>query len=153
MTVSVRDAVPGDEPSIVALIGELGDGIDYPSPITEEFARSYLECPGQYALLAEEDGQAIGLLSYGIQPDLFHAAGACLIEELVVRGPDRGRGVGRALMTGVIDRARAAGCVEVSVSVMPDNEGAQRFYRSFGLVDEAVYLEMHLPSADPSGSA
>ena len=37
----------------------------------------------------------------------------------------------------------AAGCAEVSIAAMPENEGAQRLYRSLGLVDEAVYLEKH----------
>jgi ribosomal protein S18 acetylase RimI-like enzyme len=35
------------------------------------------------------------------------------------------------------------GCAEVSVSTLSDNEDAQRFYRSHGLVDEAVFLEKH----------
>jgi len=32
-------------------------------------------------------------------------------------------------------------CVVVSVAAMPANEGALRFYRARGLVDEAVLLE------------
>lgn len=74
---------------------------------------------------------------------VHHAAGSGLIEELIVSGSARGRGAGSALLADLLRRLAAAGCAEVSVSTMPDNEGAKRFYRSHGLVDEAVFLEKH----------
>ena len=43
-----------------------------------------------------------------------------------------------------MERAAQAGCAEVSVSTMAGNEGAIRFYRAHGMVDEAVLLERHL---------
>ncbi len=140
----VRQAGPGDEAAVAALIQELGRSVDFPSLVTEDLARQYLEFPGCYALLAEEGGRAVGLLVYSIQPDLFHAANGCMIRELVVEEHARDRGIGSALMAEVLRRAEAAGCVEVSVSALADNEGALRFYRSFGLTDEAVFLEKHL---------
>jgi ribosomal protein S18 acetylase RimI-like enzyme len=79
-----------------------------------------------------------------IRPNLYHAANSALIEELVVRESARGRGVGGALMSELLRRLSAQGCAEVSVTTMPDNDGAIRFYRSHGLVDEAVFLEKHL---------
>ncbi len=36
-----------------------------------------------------------------------------------------------------------ASAAEVSVTTMPDNQGAIRFYKRHGLVDEAVFLEKH----------
>jgi ribosomal-protein-alanine N-acetyltransferase len=66
-----------------------------------------------------------------------------MIEELVVRGGSRGRGVGSALLTEVVARLVEIGCTEASVTVMPDNEAAQRLYRRHGFVDEAVFLERH----------
>jgi ribosomal protein S18 acetylase RimI-like enzyme len=144
MSPCIRDAVPGDEATIVALIQELGAASDYGSPVREEDAARYLASPGCGVLLAEGEGEALGLLSYSIRFDLFHAANSCLIDELVVGEAHRGRGIGSALIDEVLRRAASAGCVEVSVTTMPDNEAAQALYRSHGLVDEAVFLEMHL---------
>jgi ribosomal protein S18 acetylase RimI-like enzyme len=144
MEIRIRDAVPGDEPAIVALIRELGAASDFESPIREEDAARYLASPGSGVLLAEAEGEAEGLLSYSIRFDLFHAANSCLIDELVVGETRRGQGIGGALLDEVIRRAAAADCVEVSVTTMPDNKGAQALYRSHGLVEEAVFLEMHL---------
>jgi ribosomal protein S18 acetylase RimI-like enzyme len=144
MELLIRDAVPGDELTIVGLIQELGAASGYESPVHEEHAAQYLASPGCGVLLAEEGGEAVGLLSYSIRFDLFHAANSCLIDELVVREGHRGRGIGGVLLDEVIRRAASAGCVEVSVTTMPDNEAAQALYRSHGLVEEAVFLEMHL---------
>jgi ribosomal protein S18 acetylase RimI-like enzyme len=143
MSISVRDAHPGDEPHIVRLIRELADTDDEASPITPEYVCGYMTFPGNHVLLAEDGERVIGLLSYSVRPGLYHAGDSALIEELVVHAPERGRGVGSALMTELLRRLEALGCAEVSVSTMPDNTGAQRFYRAHGLRDEALFLEKH----------
>jgi ribosomal protein S18 acetylase RimI-like enzyme len=149
MTIQIRDAGETDAPALVRLIEQLAGGFELTNPLTEEYARECLAFPGSHVLLAEVEGEAIGLLSSSVRPDLFHAAPSCTIDELIVEQAHRGRGAGSALLGEVLRRAAALGCVEVSVTVMPDNEGAQRLYRSHGLVDEAVYLETHLEGGAP----
>lgn len=147
MSIYIRQAQPGDEAAVVALIRELGEASGFPSPVDEGHVRAFLEAPGCCVLLAEEGAPGsvpAGLLSFSVRPGLFHAAPSAAIEELVVRGPARGRGVGSALMAEFLRRAEDVGCAEVSVSAMPDNEAALRLYRAHGLVDEAVFLEKHL---------
>ena len=94
-------------------------------------------------LLAEQHDQVIGLLSYSLRPDLYHAGQVCLIEELVVEAAQRGQGVGSALLTELLSRLSAAGCVEVALAVMSDNAPAIKLYRQHGLTDEALFLEKH----------
>ena len=48
------------------------------------------------------------------------------------------------MLVGTLAQGQASGWVEVSVGVMTDNFRAQAFYRSHGLVDEALLLEVHL---------
>jgi ribosomal protein S18 acetylase RimI-like enzyme len=141
--IRIREAGLGDAPAIVRLIREFAENNSDTSPLTEEFVVEYLVSPGSHILLAETNVQAIGLLSYSIQPDLYHVGPAALIEELYVQGPDRGHGVGSALLADLLRRLARLGCVVVSVAAMPDNEGALRFYRAHGLTDEAVLLEKH----------
>jgi ribosomal protein S18 acetylase RimI-like enzyme len=142
--MEIRDADARDQAAICELVRELAASLDEESPITEDFAGAYLETAGTGALVADESGGILGLLTYTIRPNLYHAAQTCLIEELVVRDAARGRGVGGALLQELLRRMFAAGWAEVSVTVMPGNEGALRFYRAHGLVDEAVFLERHL---------
>ncbi|MGE5560741.1 MAG: N-acetyltransferase family protein [Chloroflexota bacterium] len=140
----MREAESGDAPQIMDLIRELAATNDETSRITEAYVEEYLSFPGCGALVAEEEGEIVGLLSYSVRPNLYHAGDTALIEELVVSGRSRGKGIGSALVREMIALAEALGCEEISVSTMPDNEGAQRFYRQHGLVDEAVLLEKHL---------
>ncbi len=143
MNVSIRDAQPGDAPDVVRLIVELAQADGDSSPISEAFVREYLGAPRCGLLLAVVEGKVAGLLSYSVRPDLYHAAPSVMIDELVVSAPYRGGGIGSALLAELVVRAEASGSAEVSVTTMPDNAGAQRFYRSHGLVDEALFLEKH----------
>jgi hypothetical protein len=45
------------------------------------------------------------------------------------------------------ERTAVQVCAEVSVSTMPDNQEAIRFYNKLGLVDEAIFLERHLQAS------
>lgn len=142
--VHVRQARPGDEPVVVALVRELAATGGWSTPIDEAYAGHYLAAPGSGVLLAERAGQVVGLLSFTVRPNLFHAGDTALIEELIVHEGNRGQGVGDALLRAWVEAMRRRGCIEVSVSTMPDNEGARRFYRAHGLLDESLLLEMHL---------
>ena len=144
MSLQVRAAGPGDVGIIVRLIRELATTYNEESPITKRYVAEYLGNPGTHVLLADQDGQTIGLLSYSVRPDLYHAGPTALIEELVVQASERGRGVGSALLGKLFRDLARLGVVEVSVTTMPDNQRAKRFYQAHGLVDEAVFLEKHL---------
>jgi ribosomal protein S18 acetylase RimI-like enzyme len=144
MDISTRDAQPADAETLVRIIRETADEDHDRSPVSEAYVKEYLASPGSGILLAEAEGAVAGLLSYSIRPNLFHAAPSCLIELLVIRKDLRNHGAGSALVKTLLDRARALGCAEVSVSTMPDNAGAIRFYRRHGLAEEAVLLEKHL---------
>lgn len=141
--VTVREAEAADAPQIMDLIRELAIANGEASPVSESYVEEFLSFPGCGVLVAEEDGEIVGLLSYSVRPNLYHAGDAAIIEELVVSGRARGRGIGSALLQEMIALADALGCVEIAVSTLPGNEVAQRFYRRHGLVDEAVLLEKH----------
>jgi ribosomal protein S18 acetylase RimI-like enzyme len=144
MTFQTRDVTADDAPAVVALVHELAASERDTSPLSEAYVSEYLSHPGSGLLLAEEDGQAIGLLGYWVRPDLYHAGPGGLIELLIVHGPRRGQGVGNALISAFLDRAQRLGCIEVSVTTGMENHAAQRLYRAHGLVDEALLLEKHL---------
>ena len=143
MEIMVREAESRDTAIVVELINEMAALGNQQSPITEEFVNRYLASPVSKVLLAEKHGQIVGLLSYSIRPDLYHAANSCLIEEVIVKGKYRGQGVGRTLLAELFSRLEASRCAEVSLAVMPDNVKAIRFYQKHGLTEEALFLEKH----------
>lgn len=143
MDVKIRAARPEDPPAVVRLVREMAEADGDITPVTERYAAQCISSGAGGVLLAETDGRAAGVLSYSLRPNLYHAAPACLIELLFVPGDAQNRGAGGALVEELIARAAEPGCAEISVSVMPDNPGAIRFYRRHGLTEEAVFLEKH----------
>ncbi len=143
MNLRIRAAEAGDGKRIVELIHQLAKAGGETSPLTAGYLEQYFGFPGSRILLAEDGERVIGLLSYSVRPDLYHAGDSAYIENLVVDQDRRGEGVGRALLKTALAEIERAGCVEVSIAAMPDNLAAQSLYRSLGLADEAVYLEKH----------
>jgi GNAT superfamily N-acetyltransferase len=147
MNIDIVSATAADADTIVRLVRELAAGSGGTSRVDGACVRRYLDFPGRVVLLAEAAGERIGLLAYSQNPDLYHAADGCLIEDLYVRPDWRGKGVGRILMAHVMAEADRQGWAEVSVSTERDNRPALSLYRGMGLVEEYVLLEKHFPGA------
>jgi len=143
----IRQATVEDSGVIAQLMTQLIEASGYegwqvsPEQI-EESLRKMADSDAYQVLLAEDEGQVVGLLSLSFRQTLFHAAPSALIDELVVERGHRGRGVGRQLIAEAIERCRAAGCCEVEVSTERSNEAAQGFYRQHGFSHEAVLFEL-----------
>jgi ribosomal protein S18 acetylase RimI-like enzyme len=141
--MNIREAAAEDVPWICRLIHALADALGEQSLVSEDRVAEFLRFPGSGALVVEDNGPLVGLLSYSVRPNLYHGGPTALIEELIVDESHRGRGIGGILLGEFLRRMEESGCAEVSVTVMPENEAAQKFYRSHGLLDEALYLERH----------
>ena len=63
------------------------------------------------------------------------------IDDVVVDGDARGRGVGEALSRAALDEARRRGAKEVDLTSRPTREAANRLYQRLGFVprDTNVY--------------
>ncbi len=123
MNIVIREARPTDAAAIVRLIHELAQTAGENSPIAEAYVEKYFASPLGTILLAEKQHEVIGLLSYSLRPDLYHAGNTCLIEELVVREAARGHGVGGALLTDLLSRLEA---VRMRRSVRDDDVDKHR---------------------------
>lgn len=66
---------------------------------------------------------------------------ALFMKELFVAPEARGQGVGRHLLAGLTDIAKAEGCVRIDWQTDGDNPGAQAFYKAIGapLCDKLSY--------------
>jgi len=139
----IREAGVGDDPVVARLIRELARGEGETSPVDDEAVAAYLDFPGSGAFVAEVDGAVVGVLTWFMRPGLFHGGRWACIDELFVQEQARRHGLGDALVGAAIKAFQAAGCREVSVSTMPDNEPARRLYARHGLTDESLLLERH----------
>jgi GNAT superfamily N-acetyltransferase len=138
--LSTRAATISDVPLLRRLIQELADYERESEAvlITEDQLRrdGFGADPKFRAILAEQDAQAAGFAVFFPCYSTWIGAGLFL-EDLFVREPFRGRGVGKALVCGVAEIARKEGYHMIRLDVLAWNEPAIRFYKSLG----AEYLE------------
>ncbi|MBU6450027.1 MAG: GNAT family N-acetyltransferase [Rhodospirillales bacterium] len=100
-----------------------------PPEITENtWARFFNEAEPVHALVAEENGQLVGLVHYIFHRNTWLVEDVCYLEDLFTAPAARGKGVGRALIEAVYERARAAGSTRVYWMTHETNKTAQALY-------------------------
>ncbi|HYU16881.1 MAG TPA: GNAT family N-acetyltransferase [Candidatus Acidoferrum sp.] len=81
-----------------------------------------------HALVAEADGELIGLAHYLFHRSTIRIEPTCYMQDLFTAEASRGRGVGRALIEAVYERARSAGSARVYWQTRENNATARRVY-------------------------
>ena len=85
-----------------------------------------------FILVACQRGEAIGLAVVSFAWTIEHAGKTAWLDELYVLPSKRNRGVGRALITQVKDKARSAACKAVDLEVDHDHIRAEHLYKREG---------------------
>ncbi len=80
----------------------------------------------------DEDAPAVGVVQLRHRFGVWRAGGDCLVEDVFVAEEARGSGLGRALMTAAVERARERGARRMELDVNERNEAALALYGSFG---------------------
>ena len=86
----------------------------------------------EFLLAATGDDGAAGVCQLRYRLSVWTGAQDCWLEDLYVRERSRRDGLGRALVTAAVERARARGCRRVELDVQENNEGALAFYAVLG---------------------
>ncbi|MEQ8507289.1 MAG: GNAT family N-acetyltransferase [Rhodospirillales bacterium] len=138
------ESAVADAPGLLALIQGLAEfeGWAEHVDITEDeiIRRARLPQPAFRAVLATDThGTAVGMATvydtvytHSLRPSLE-------LEMLFVAEPWRARGVGRALITQVIETGKRGGYDKMEWNVLKTNARAQAFYRQFGGDEQAEW--------------
>jgi GNAT superfamily N-acetyltransferase len=166
--LSVRPAEPRDVALLLELFGELAEyeHLEHELHATDERLSEALfgERPAAAALIAERGGEAVGYALFFPTFSSFLASEGIWLEDLFVRLPHRGTGVGRALLSAVAARVRQRGGERLEWAALDWNEPALGFYRRLGastmgewithrLDGEALERVAQEPASDASGRA
>ena len=81
-----------------------------------------------HALVAERDGDLLGMVHYLFHRTTTAIAPNCYLQDLFTTAAARGQGVGRALIEAVYERAKAAGAGRVYWQTHETNVTAMRLY-------------------------
>ena len=130
--VVVRQAVAGDVPRLVSLIG-LGALVPVDDPTDLAPYRAALDeisgTPGCAVLVAERDGEVVGMCQLIVFRHFQQSGGRCAEVESVHVHPDhRAQGIGGVLLEAAVDQAAAAGCYRVQLTSNKARTDAHRFY-------------------------
>jgi GNAT superfamily N-acetyltransferase len=102
-----------------------------PDAVSESTWRRFFD-PGEpvHALVAELDGQVVGLAHYLFHRSTTQLADVCYLQDLFTAEAARGRGVGRALIEAVYRRAEEAGAGRVYWQTHEKNAAAIALYQT-----------------------
>ena len=133
---TIRLADHDDVPALANLLGELFAQEHEFAPERTVQARGLRMLLDQgnavRVLAAEQDGRVVGMgiLHYAVSTAL--GCRVANLEDVIVTKSARGKGIGKILMAGIIERARADGVQRITLLTDHDNTVGQAFYRSFG---------------------
>jgi aminoglycoside 6'-N-acetyltransferase I len=133
----------------LGLLTKVADDV-FDNPVDETFAREFLNDPRHHIVVAISEGVIVGFASavHYIHPD---KPPELWINEVGVASPYHGRGIGKAIMKGILQLGRELGCKNAWVLTEQNNEPANRLYASVGgKIDEedTVMYEFVLSLAD-----
>jgi GNAT superfamily N-acetyltransferase len=146
-SIAIRKAGPADAATIVRLIRALAAyenlvdlvRITEADVLRDGFGeRPYFEC-----VLAEADGEAVGLAIHRPSYSTFEGRPGLYVEDLFVAESTRQLGIGRLLMARLAAIARQRGCTRMSLAVLHWNP-AREFYRRLGFTQVEEWLPYQL---------
>ncbi|HET9072806.1 MAG TPA: GNAT family N-acetyltransferase [Acidimicrobiales bacterium] len=143
MNLTVRDAA-----RIVALLdaGSLQAGREDPTdpaPYLEALAEIDAT-PGACVLVAEADGEVVGVCQLVTFRHLQHRGRCAELESLHVDAARRNQGIGTALVDEAARRARDADCYRLQLTSSQVRADAHRLYRRLGFVASHTGFELAL---------
>jgi ribosomal protein S18 acetylase RimI-like enzyme len=138
---SIVRARPADLPDIRAMLEEYAAWLAIDLSF-QDFAREMRGLPGDYA----PPGGDLYIARIGVDPAGMVAFRACRpgvaeMKRLFVRPSARGQGLGRTLVSYVINAARQAGYRRMILDTLPVMRDAQRMYEQFGFRDIEPYYD------------
>jgi predicted N-acetyltransferase YhbS len=136
----IRAAAPPDAEAVYRLLEQF---VTSYRPQRPAFGRQYLslvDSTDACVLVADVDETVVGY-ALALRCPTLHANGDIwILQELMVDPDHRSRGIGQALLAGVVDHARASGAVEVTVV----SRRAGPYYVRHGFTETASYFKLKL---------
>jgi GNAT superfamily N-acetyltransferase len=148
MTATIRAAVPGDAPAILAFIRELAEYErllhEVKITLADVDALVFASAPKVFCDIAETAAGPIGFALWFYSVSTFEGRLGIYLEDLYVRPEARGGGIGKALLAHLARRCQAEGLARLEWSVLDWNSPAIGFYDSLGATSKSDWITRRL---------
>jgi GNAT superfamily N-acetyltransferase len=134
--ISIREANQRDIPAIMELIHLKAEFDGYPKSVEATSQKLEIDLFGEkplaFVLLAEVNGDAIGLATYHFTYSTFLAKPGIWLDDLYIKAEHRSHRVGQALMLRLRQVGQEKGCGRIDWTVAVSNERGIKFYERIG---------------------
>ena len=126
MTIEIRLLGPGDDAALGRVAPDVFDHLINPG-----WAAEFLNDPRHHIAVAIDDGVVVGFASgvHYLHPD---KAPELFINEVGVAPTHQNQGIGKSVLSALLESGRAAGCHQAWVGTEGSNSAATRLYASAG---------------------
>jgi ribosomal protein S18 acetylase RimI-like enzyme len=139
--MTIRPATKDDQELIRELWVEFEAELAAPTYLRESWEDAWSDLAQTVregvALIAEEDGRAVGFVFCVLGERGRQTAH---VSDIYVRPDARNKGIGRALLAGILEPARASGLEHASLEVLIRNNDARRLYERLGFTPMDVFM-------------
>lgn len=143
MEIQLRRAVREDCPRMLELVQELATFERAPQEVTvtpEHFEESGFGAnPVYWAFVAEENNVIVAFALYYIRYSTWKGQ-RMYLEDILVTGSHRGRGIGKLLMKRLIEEAQDKNLTGITWQVLDWNEPAIKFYSRYNPVFDDEWI-------------
>lgn len=153
--MQIRRATRHDREAVLSLLDELGEEVNgfrgydqhnaEASKVGGAMFEEVVSRRDTMIFVAEAEGRLAGLVTLYIIPSIRHGRYRGHIEDVVVAGPMRGKGVGTALFTAVKEYCRAHGISVIKLDSANELHGAHAFYAKQGGVFTEHMFRFDIP--------
>ncbi len=129
-TIDVSMLGPGD----AAVLDNVADDV-FDFDVRADSLSAFLADPNSLLAVARDGNTVVGMTSalLYVHPD---KPLQMFINEVGVAGPWRRRGIGKALVTRMLDEARTRGCEEAWIATETSNDAARALYTATGGIED-----------------
>lgn len=132
MEFTIRKAVPGDVKTLIKLLQilfSIETDFQFDESKQGRGLQLMIAAPGRRCIMvAEADGQVIGMCSAQLLISTAAGGTVALVEDMVVAGEYRGRGIGKHLLSAIEDWAVQQGAERLELLADRANTPALNFY-------------------------
>jgi len=135
--IQIRECKAEDFDGVVALLGQLWPGKQLDSVSLRRVYDRTLASNRQVYLCAESGQRVVGFGSLTIKSNLWNEAFVGFVDEMVVDGAHRGRGIGTQILDHLISWAHERGCNRIELDSAFHRKDAHTFYERRGFQSRA----------------